>query len=373
MYFKFTRSILGQLLILSIILLPLCSCSSVITRDGKGGSIIDADNPNIQYIGRFNFSNPKKPVYDWAGVQIRAKFEGTSCAVRLEDNFNEYAVIIDNYAPRLLKVDTSKIRVVATGLSAAVPHTILIQKRTEPLVGKGEFLGFILDKGCTLLPPENRPEKRIEFIGNSITSGYGDEGDSTGCSFSVETENAAMSYAPITARILNADYSLVSFSGRGVVRNYGDINKTSIDPMPALYGRTCFYDSLTQWNFKKWVPQAVVINLGTNDFSTMPYPDKDVFQSAYVKLINRVRTLYPNVTIFCISGPMIGEPCTGYVREVVQLEQKRLKRYNDIYFVEINKSWMADNEWGCDWHPNIAGMKRMADILSAAIKLRMNW
>ena len=357
--------------ILILFLYSGCSSNSIMKEKNNTG-LIDADNPNIQYIGRYNFSNPKSIEYDWPGIYICAKFEGTSCKIRLNDHENEYAVIIDNMAPRLLHTDTSKIYTVASGLNDSVPHSIMIQKRTEPLVGKGDFYGFILDKGRKLLSPDKRPERRIEFIGNSITSGYGVEGKSTDCHFSIETENACMSYASIVARALNADYHLISYSGRGVVRNYGDLNKTSVDPMPSLYDRTCFFDSTLKWDFSKWIPQAVVINLGTNDFSTQPYPDKNIFQEAYLKLINRVRSLYPGVTIFCICGPMIAEPCIHYIKEVVESDQGN-RRDKDVFFIEINPERLYIDDWGCDFHPNIDGMSKMADVIVPIIRLRMNW
>ncbi len=356
------------------IMLNLISCSSFPVKSDAGKTgIIDAADPNIEYIGRFDFSNPKKVVFDWAGVYICAKFEGTACSIRIHDSTDEYAITIDGHAPRLLSTDSSEVYNVASGLSDSVAHTIMVQKRTEPLVGKGTFMGFILDKNATLLPPDKRPDRRIEFIGNSITSGFGVMGDSSNCHFSPQTENATMSYASMAARELQADYDLISYSGRGVVRNYGDKNKTSIDPMPSLYDRTCYFDSTLKWNFKKWVPQAVVINLGTNDFSTKPYPDKDVFIAAYDRLIDRVRALYPDVTIFCVTGPMIGEPCTDYVREVVNEEQLKEGRDKDVFFIEIPWRIMSDDDWGCDMHPNIFGAEKMADFAVQLIRLRMNW
>lgn len=341
--------------------------------ESENTGIIDADNSNIQYIGRFDFSNPKKVVFDWAGVCICAKFTGTSCSLRLYDSTDEYAITIDDHAPKLLTPHTSSVYRVATGLEDSIPHTIMIQKRTEPLVGRGVFMGFILDKGAMLLPPDKRPDRRIEFIGNSITSGFGVMGDSPNCHFSPQTENATMSYASIAARALRADYSLISFSGRGVVRNYGDKNKTSVDPMPALYDRICYFDTTLKWDFSKWIPQAVVINLGTNDFSTQPYPDKEVFEAAYDKLIDHVRLLYTDVAIFCVTGPMIGEPCTSYVREVVKEQQQREGRDKDIYFIEIPWRDLSEDDWGCDMHPNVFGADKMANVVVPMIKLMMNW
>jgi lysophospholipase L1-like esterase len=350
------------------------SCSLFITKqEPVPTGIVDADDPNIQYIGRFYTPDPKHRVFDWPGVQICAKFLGTSCSIRLTDKSNEYAVIVDHRAPRILTIDSTIDQYcVASGLSDSLPHSIVIQKRTEPLVGKGIFCGFILDKGRTLLPLEKRPERRIEFIGNSITSGYGVEGDSPDCHFSPQTENACMSYASMTARELNADYHLISYSGRGVVRNYGDSSTTSIDPMPALYDRVFCSDTIHKWNFSSWVPQVVVINLGTNDFSTQPYPPKNIFQEAYVKIIDRVRSQYPGITIFCVCGPMIAEPCTGYILEVVEQQQKR-SRDKDVFFVEVKPDALDKIDWGCDRHPNILGMSKISDILSRAIKIRLCW
>jgi len=352
---------------------PFC-----LNHERENTGIIDADDPNIQYIGRVNFSNPKKVLFDWPGVYICAAFEGTSCSIRLQnhklENYqNEYAVTIDQRAPRLLTTtDTLIVYQVATGLPDSIPHTIMIQKRTEALAGSGEFRGFILDKGKKLLPHLQRPKRRIEFIGNSITCGYGVEGETSNCHYSAETENACMSYAAITARALQADYTLVAYSGRGVVRNYGDSNKTSPNTMPILFDRTCFSDSTLKWNFARWVPQAVVLNLGTNDYSTQPFPDSTIFQDAYARFIYHVRSLYPGVTMFCICGPMIGEPCAKYIKEVVMHEQK-MGRDKDVFFIEMKKSALADTDWGCDNHPNIYGMNKIADILISTIRLRMNW
>jgi lysophospholipase L1-like esterase len=367
------KNILCRFLAIFVFIFQLTSCSFVTTtKTQESSGFINTSDPDIQYIGRFDFSIPEKVTFDWPGVYIHAKFEGTSCSIRLNDHKNEYAIIVDNRAPKILTTDTSNVFRVASGLADSIPHTITIIKRSEPLFGKGEFKGFILDSGRKLLPPENRPERRIEFIGNSMTCGYGVEGDSGTCHFSLETENADMSYASMTARALNADYSLVAYSGRGVIRNYGDTNKTSPNTMPVLYDRICFDDSASKWDFTKWIPQTVVINLGTNDFSTKPFPDKDVFQNAYLQLINRVRTYYPGVTIFCICGPMIGEPCMSYIKEIVVNEQKKT-REKDVFFIPIPRSIMTDSDWGCDMHPDISGAVKVTNEIVPVLRTFMNW
>lgn len=61
-----------------------------------------------------------------------------------------------------------------------------------------------------------------------------------------------------------------------------------------------------RWNFGNWIPDAVVINLGTNDYSTQPSPPStrtcvlvisrllldsvEVFNEGYFQLVNTIRT-----------------------------------------------------------------------------------
>jgi len=357
------------------LVLQSSGCAPVLTWPGvPGKQFIPANDPFIEYIGRFDFANPKDVVFDWAGVYIVARFQGTSCSVLLRDSTDDYDVVIDERAPRILHTDSSMVIYnVASGLSDSIPHTIMIQKRTEPLVGAGHFMGFLLDRGMRLMSPPKRPDRRIEFIGNSITSGYGIEADTSARHFHPETEDACLSFASITARELHADYSLISYSGRGVVRNYGDSDKVSQYPMPALYDRTCCFDSSKKWDFRSWIPQAVVINLGTNDFSTHPYPDSAVFVDAYIRLIDRLRSLYPGVTIFCCSGPMIGERSMGYVREIVRRERGLEGRNKEVFFVLMKQSILKRGDLGLVKHPNVEGAWKMARVLVREMKLRMLW
>ena len=70
---------------------------------------------------------------------------------------------------------------------------------------------------------------------------------------------------------------------------------------------------------------------------------------------------------------MIGEPCTSYIKEVIEDKQNKEKRNKDVYFIEVNRLIMNDSDWGCDWHPNIQGSSKIADIITPVIKLIMNW
>lgn len=61
-----------------------------------------------------------------------------------------------------------------------------------------------------------------------------------------------------------------------IISNYGDPNVTSVNPFPIYYPRSLANVPTSQWDFQ-YIPDAVVINLGTNDYSTQPQPPADIF------------------------------------------------------------------------------------------------
>ena len=143
----------------------------------------------------------------------------------------------------------------------------------------------------------------MEFIGDSISCGYGNLKVAP-CHFEAATENVHESFVQKTARYLNATTSHVQcWSGKGMVRNYGDKSTVSKDPLPLFYGRTLANDATKPWNFSV-VPDLVVISLGTNDFSTPPRPSLEEFGAGYQKVIDLIKAKYlvrnPNLKLVLV-------------------------------------------------------------------------
>lgn len=165
----------------------------------EGASNIEPNDPNIEYFGRVDRSNPISVRFDWPGVQIRTRFMGTSCSVRLKDGNNDYDVFIDGRLQKVLRTTSDTIYVLATNLENKA-HSLLISKRTEAKFGMAVFEGFILDGGKSLVKPADFEKRRIEFIGDSFIAGFGSEGSSPDCKFSRETENCYIAFGPQLAR-----------------------------------------------------------------------------------------------------------------------------------------------------------------------------
>jgi Carbohydrate esterase 2 N-terminal/GDSL-like Lipase/Acylhydrolase family len=340
-----------------------------------------------KFVGRFLFSEdlPGGAKFDWSGNYVTIRVQNTSkvtAKLRIpvvppaQDQM--FTFVVDDLPPatRHLTVkkdasgnptDEPEENYDIVGLDPSKVHEITIYKNTEAQKGAVEFKGFDLNGG-TLLPPTRRP-RRIEFIGDSIVCGYGNEGKNATCPFEIKlreaknaagrtipvtlplTENQYLAFTSITARALDADAVTVCWSGKGAYQNYKDryvidektgdfvredgklkLDEDSLQTMPKLWlERTVGSDDTTKWDFAQEKPeekpQVVFISLGTNDFSrdsepppsdptklagdnvpddTMTKPEeREKFFQAYFDLVKNVRERRPDAHIFLAVPPMV--------------------------------------------------------------------
>jgi hypothetical protein len=208
-------------------------------------------------------------------------------------------------------------------------------------------------------------------VGDSYFTGFGSEGDSANCVFSRETQSSYVSFGPQLARRFDAEYSIVAISGSGAVKNYGDSVRTSEFPLPHYYNRTCLNDTLL-WDFKQWQPDAVVVRLGRNDYSQKPHPKREMFRTAYLKLISDIRKNYPTAHIFALCSPLRKNPHCDYINSVVR-ELKEKNGDKKIHFIKVKVLFNPERDFGCEKHPNRFGHKKIADFLEPIIIKELGW
>ena len=334
---------------------------------GSGSGVSGGPStPAVHYVGRVDADNPASVRFAWSGTGAVVRFRGDRAAVDLGGG-QEYTVLVDGKLQPKLTATNGK-NVLAQGLSAD-EHTIELYRRTEASQGESEIRGFDFGTGQLLAPaPVTR---RLEFVGDSITCGYGNEGANASCDFSAQTENHYLSYAAITARNLHAELSTVAWSGKGVACNYGDDASSCTDPLPTYYARTLPNRVDSNWDFSLFQPDAVVVNLGTNDLSTSIDPDKATFEAAYRALLQRIRQAYPTARILCTNGPLLnGTELTtvrGYITDVVtSMADARITTF------EIEPQDGSDG-YGCQYHPSLAEHQKVAAVVTAALKTALGW
>jgi hypothetical protein len=214
----------------------------------------------------------------------------------------------------------------------------------------------------------------MEVIGDSITCAYGNDistDDPTHMHFHSKNENAYMSYAMITARALSAQVNIVAASGRGMYRNW---DSAQIPTMPQIYPLVIPSDPTILWDFTRYVPDVVVINLGTNDFSPGTW-DREQYRKTYVDFLKRLRSNYPLAFVIVAIGPMMsdafppGKQALTSIRDDVH---SILATWGDTncQFLEFPTQTAP---YGEDWHPSIETHIRMAGYLTRAIRQKMSW
>lgn len=333
--------------------------------EAGGGGVAAA--PAIRFIGRTDDSATGVTRFAWSGSGVAFRFSGTEASVRMDDAGRFFTVLVDgSLQPALATQPGERSYPVASGLTEG-EHEVLMYRRTEASFGNTSFVDLELGSG-TLLPPPPARTRRVELIGDSITCGYGNLGADQNCNFSADTEDHYQTYGAIAARNVNAELTTVAWSGKGVVFNFGDDKN---EPLPALYDRTLPSEPQLLWDFS-WQPDAVVINLGTNDFSTDDDPSETVFTAAYEAFLIRLRDKYPNAYILCLIPTLLsGSDLTtaqSYIESVVAARNTAGDNNVEAHAMSFQRSG-----WGCDWHPSLATHASMGEALTQKLKSSLSW
>jgi hypothetical protein len=349
-------------------------CCLLAIQDIKAQSIIKSDDPHIHYMGRIDKKGGATELA-WPGTSVKINFTGTGVKAILKDNgANDfYNVIVDNNLIKIIRLDTvKKTYILVEGLPAG-HHSLELFKRTEWTIGKSLFYGFTIDNDGVLLKAPATKKRKIEYYGDSITCGYAVE-DSTGKDRGTGPfEDNYMSYAAITARHFDAEYSCIARSGIGVMISWFP------QIMSEMYNLKDPANPKSLWDFSKYTPDLVVVNLFQNDswkvtnsnddqfklrFGTKA-PTADEIVTKYRTLISNIRNKYPHAYIICALGSMdatkVGSAWPGYIEKAVTgLGDKKILTH-----------FFADKK--TPGHPNVHEQQTMADDLVSFIDQNIKW
>jgi lysophospholipase L1-like esterase len=354
---------------------------------------VEADDPNVRLSGRFDRRDPKAPRTSAPAASMTLRFRGVSVSALLADQFlygkkNYYAAFVDGGDPiRIVpNVDNETNKYPIASDLAYGEHTVSVVKKTESGIGTGRFLGFEI--GGVAAPLPEKPSRRIEIIGDSISAGAGNEvrdgSELCGDAHWGEANDASRSYGVLLGQSLNAEVHVSAVSGRGLVRNYSMRYDTR--PIPEVYDLVYMEQtSSIAWDTTLFVPDAVLVALGTNDFSpgdsTEPAREKmtpEVFSEAYIAFVERLRGDYPDAHIFLLSSPMLGDgwpdatyrSATDHKASLTAVEA----HFQDAGDAKVTRFFVTKLPGaGCGTHPDLAQHAAMAAELEPVLKEALNW
>jgi lysophospholipase L1-like esterase len=312
--------------------------------------------------------------YSWPGVYFEGRFQGTGVGIVLNDSAADYEVQVDGATVATL-VKPGKTTRWVNGLSNA-EHTVRLVKRNDSPWGTSEFGGFVAAPGGAILAKPAARSRQIEFIGDSLTVGYGNMSTSLDCTGDpvARTSNTDLSYGALTARRLSADYQINGISGKGMVRNLNGGDPGT--DYRTFYDRALLNVAGDVWSPGTWRPQLVVVYLGTNDFSTALNPGEQwttadslaaAYHNAYTGFLQKLRTRYgANTTIVAVGAGSFA----NHVQQVVQ--ERTAAGDSRVRYWPLDGSGLEFS--GCHWHYSTHDDQLVADRLTTFIgSLSLNW
>lgn len=335
-------------------------------QEEAGMKDIKISEKNFKELGRVYYSDGKA-YCALSGTGLEFSFTGTQCSVTVSGDSNAADPgYFDNHARIAIYLNGE--RVVDDMIdSAEETYTVLqsdveqecdvkIVKLSESPMSTFAITGVNIN-GRSEAPAEDK-DKLIEFVGDSITCGYGVDDEDSSHHFSTRTEDVTKTYAYKTAEALGFDYSMVSFSGYGIISGYSDgQNKVPEQTVPQYYTKlgyswsdnSGFRPSETDWDFKR-KPDVVVINLGTNDDSYCKnIPERcEEFKAEYKNFLKLVREKNPDAEIVCALGIM-GQNLYPYVEAAVS-EFSSETGDEKVFCLEFDNQSQEDGI-AADWHP----------------------
>jgi lysophospholipase L1-like esterase len=262
-----------------------------------------------------------------------------------------------------------------TDLDPAAHYALSVRKLTEGGYQYSAACGVVslrelyADAGAIFASPPP-PARRLLFFGDSVTCGYGVDGQYP-CGFSVSTESAAHSYAGRVADFLGADATMVAWSGRGLLRNYGSPGTRDSGTLPDFAWQTLANDADLAWDTSQDQYDAVIITIGGNDFSTQPTPSSSDWVDALVAFCADVRAHYPDVPIVLGTGPMSHDPADLVAAAFPQVAATGPTALASAQ--GLMSSRRHPEEVGCDTHPGDVVATRMSAVFILALQELLEW
>lgn len=342
--------------------------------------IINITEKNVKYIGRniYDENNVAWLVQSGSAVEFTVNAKSAEITINGDGNTESdekyrprYAVIVDGeiILDELLSVKEKTVKLFeGASPRTAVVKVIHLSEANNGAVGVSK-LKVDSDAAVPAVPTAKK-DLSIEFIGDSITCAYGVEGKDQYEGFMTSTENFMKSYAYLTAKQLDADYSAVCYSGHGIVSGYSSSGDAVTDSLvPDYYDYVGKYGSYkVPWDFASHENDVVVINLGTNDntYASKDYETRGVeYAEKYTEFLTHIHEVNPDAYIICTVGTMGCTEMYPYIEMAVE-SFKKSSGYDRIMSYQSATHTQADG-MGSDWHPSEKTQQNSAYVLADKI------
>lgn len=336
----------------------------------------------------------------WTGTAIELNAKGSELWIEVESNYDMFeqwiSVIINSVPVSRQMLNRGRYWIcVFRGMDENIIKNVHIVKEVQPMSEDPncymQIYGAKFDG--EFLPIEDKPYK-IEFIGDSITSGEGAIGAKEEEDWIPMFFSSLNNYTAITAEALNAEYRIISQSGFGVLTSW---NNNPHENIPEYYEKVCgvlkggknkALGALKENCFNLWQPDIIVVNLGTNDAGAFNYPewkdeitgeiykqrlnddgsfneeDIEAFEKAVENFIVKLRKYNKKANIIWVYG-MLGLQLMPHIYRAVDFYAKSA---NDRMVSVFQLPNTTSETVGARSHPGLLAHEKAARELTEYIK-----
>lgn len=344
---------------------------------------IKPSDPKLYYMGRIDFSDSDRVKFFYSGSYVRINFRGSGISAKIRNyrfwNNMELGVICDGFESKVCfeQVDDEITLTLAENLDDG-EHFVILFKRQDA-THYYEFLGFEITGDAEILPPPERPARKIEVYGDSVSAGAVCEaieftGKTDPDNHDGSYDNSWHSYITITARNLGAQLYNNSQGGIALLDGTGYYHCPTHIGVESAYDKLCYFPEggITEWDFSKYIPHLVVFAFAQNDNHHEGFEDFNIsdpeyrakWKKRYKEVLLDIRSRYNNPVFILITTLLQHDPDWDNAIEEIKNEliADGLVPSDKLYHFMFTRNGKAT-----PGHPRIPEQCEMAEELTAFI------
>ena len=342
---------------------------------------VELDREELCYTGRIDMRNPSRPEFVFPASSLHFRFFGRAASVQITNRRcywkSVVGAVVDGAQMRFELADEGETVITLLEEAEEQEHDILLFKRMDAC---HEFVleALELSEGSRLLPPPCRPKRRIEVYGDSVSAGEVSEAvhyiGKEDPEHDGEYSNSWYSYAWLTARKLGAEIHDIAQDGIALLNGTGWFHAPDYIGMETVWNKIHYnpdQGGMTDWDFSRYTPQAVIVAIGQNDSSPKDYMkagyDSEkarLWRHRYQVFIRNLRTQYPQAYIICCTTLLMHDAAWDRSIEQVcrELQDEKVSHY-----------MFRRNGRGTPGHLRIPEAEEMAEELAAYMESLGIW
>ena len=311
----------------------------------------------------------------WTGSALQLRLRATELWVILDSSYmifeNWVDVMVNGALIQRLMVPRGRSEIcLFRGMDSNAVRDVRIVRDTQAMHldprNSLAVCGLITDGVFEDVP---EPALKLEFIGDSLTSGEGLTGASDYLEWNSGCFSAVHTYGYLVSERLGAEYSILSQSGWGACFSFEGFRK---EAMPLYYDQVCGVlrgernrkkGAFDEWDFASWRPDAVIINLGTNDEMAIETVDgctEQEFEEAVLRFLEKLRQRNPQSYLLWCYG-MLGHGLEEPIKRAFRRFRKTTGDVNNDYLFLDSA---AEEDFGSRDHPGRAAHEKAARVLT---------